>query len=352
MKYIFTPGPVKMSKDILKIGSTQVPYFRNEKFSNILIECEEMLLDIVNAPKESRVLFITASGTAGMEASIYNLVDKNDKVLIINGGVFGQRFVDICDLYELNYIEYKVDKDNNLSNTKDLEKFKNIDVLLINGHETSIGLLYDLKSIGDYCKKNNILNVVDGISMFVTDELDMQKFNIDLLIVSSNKGLALAPGLVMVILTKKAINKIKEVKSLYFNFKDYLKDGIRGQTPYTPAISIILQLHFRLQQIIKNGIENEIKKAKKVATYFRENIKNLPLKCYTKYMSNGMTPLMVTNQKSAYEIVKDLDEKYDIVVAPNGGELKDKIFRVSHMGDISIEYTDILIKALKDYYKS
>lgn len=349
-KYIFTPGPVKMSDDILAIGAEQTPYFRNAEFSKILLECEKNLLKIVNAPKESKVLFLTASGTAGMESTVQNLIAKDDKTIIINGGGFGQRFVDICNLHNIENINLKLEN-NNLSDTKILQKYSDSNVLLINAHETSIGTLYDLESVGDFCKSNDILNIVDGISMFVTDELDMQKFSIDALILSSQKGLALPPGISMIILTPNVMKRLQPKSSIYFDFKRYLTDGERGQTPFTPAVTILLQLHFRINQIVKNGIENEIQKAKDIAEYFRDSIKDLPLKLFSDFMPNAITTLTPTDGKLAWIIVKDLDEKYNVIVTPNGGELKDKIFRVSHMGAMTKEYTDILIDALYDYYK-
>lgn len=348
-KHIFTPGPVKMSKDILAIGGMQTPYFRNNEFSEILLDCEKNLLKIVNAPQGSRVLFLTASGTAGMEAAVQNLLNKEDKIVVINGGTFGQRFVDICAIHDLNHVDFKVNNDN-LCDTKNLKKNKNATALLINAHETSIGLLYDLHSIGNFCKKNNIFNIVDAISMFVTDKLDMCYHNIDALIISSHKGLALPPGLSMVILSPKAVERVNPRHQLYFDFNSYINDGKRGQTPFTPAVTIILQLQARLQQIIDDGIESEINKAKEISSYFRDSIKTLPLKAFSNFMPNALTTLTPTDDKSASTIVKDLDEKYNVVVAPNGGALKDKAFRVSHMGAVTKEYTDILIDALFNYY--
>jgi aspartate aminotransferase-like enzyme len=186
--------------------------------------------------------------------------------------------------------------------------------------------------------------------MFVTDRLDMCYHNIDALIISSHKGLALPPGLSMVVLSPKAIKKVNPKHQLYFDFNSYLNDGKRGQTPFTPAVTIILQLQTRLQQIIDTGVDAQIQKAKNIASYFRESIKELPLKTFSDFMPNALTTLTPTDDKSASTIVKDLDEKYNVVVAPNGGELKDKIFRVSHMGAMTKEYTDVLIDALFNYY--
>ncbi len=348
-KYIFTPGPVKMYEETLKLGSIQTPYFRNEEFSKVVLECEENLLKIANAPKGSRVVFLTASGTAGMEAAVQNLINKDDKVLAINGGGFGERFVEICDIHNLNAINCKVE--DNLEDCSILNKYKDSNILLINAHETSIGTLYNLDSISKFVKKNNMLNIVDAISMFVTDDIDMINQNIDALIISSHKGLALPPGLSMVILSPKAIEKVNPKHQLYFDFNAYLKDGQRGQTPFTPAVTIIFQLQQRLNQIVEDGIEFHKNKAKEIAKYFRDEVKSLPLKEFSSFMPNAMTTLTPIDDKSAYEIVQVLDEKYDCIVAPNGGNLKDKIFRVSHMGDMSKEYIDKLIDALYDYYK-
>jgi len=347
---IFTPGPVKMSKEILEIGSKQTPYFRNQAFSDVVLRSEELLLEFLNAPKGSRVVFLTASGTAGMEASVMNLLNSNDNALVVTGGGFGERFASLCESYSIKH-----DRLNpNMGNLKDIDTLvdgSKYSAFVVNAHETSVGLLYDLEAIGGFTKKHNLFNIVDAISMFVTDEINMQKHNIDAVIVSGQKGLALPPGLTMVVLSPKAMDRLNSVNSHYFNFKNYLKDGERGQTPYTPAVTIILQLLARLEQIKKDGgIESTIQKAKEIATYFREQIKDLPLEFYTNFMPNAMTTLTPKNSKSAFDIVQDLEDNYKIVICPNGGELRDKIFRVSHMGDMTKEDVNLLVNSLKSYY--
>lgn len=347
---IFTPGPVRMSEEILELGAKQTPYFRNRAFSDVTFACENGLLEMVNAPEGSKVIFLTASGTAGMEAAVMNLLSGEDKTLVVNGGGFGARFVHICDTHGVPYTDFKV-KDSNLADIENLAPDEKHTALVVNAHETSVGHLYDLDAMGDYALKNDMFYIVDAISMLVTDPLDMQKSNIDVIIASSQKGFALPPGLTMVVLSPKAIERVRDIRSLYFNFKDYLANGERGQTPYTPAVTIMLQLEARLNQIQqRGGIEQSINSAKEVAQYFRENIKALPLKETTPYMPNAMTALTPTDGKSAMDIVNDLEANYKVVVCPNGGAERDTIFRVSHMGEVTKEYTDILIDALYDYY--
>ena len=347
---IFTPGPVKMSKEILQVGAKQTPYFRNSEFSDVTFACENGLLEIVNAPEGSKVIFLTASGTAGMESAVMNLLNKNDNALVVNGGGFGARFVDICATHKVPHTNFKV-KNTNLTDIESLAPSETHTALVVNAHETSVGHLYNLDAMGEYATKNDMLYIVDAISMLVTDPLDMQQSNIDVVIAGSQKGLALPPGLSMVILSPKAIKKLQDINSLYFNFKDYLKNGERGQSPYTPAVTIMLQLEARLKQIKKRGgVAQSIANAKEVANYFRENIKALPLKEYTPYMPNAMTTLTPTDERSAMDIVNDLEENYKVMVCPNGGAERDSIFRISHMGEMTKEYTDILINALHDYY--
>jgi aspartate aminotransferase-like enzyme len=226
-----------------------------------------------------------------------------------------------------------------------------IDTFIINAHETTIGRLYDLKKVGNFCRKNKLLNIVDAISTFVCDTIDMKTQSIDALILSSNKGLALPPGLGMVILTPNAIKRLKKHTSVYFDFKNYIQNMKRGQTPFTPTISIINQLHFRLKQLDKYGIKKEVKKKKKLANYFRKKITKLPLKFYVDTMPNGMTTLTPTDGQLAYKIIEDFKQQYNIVLTPSGGALANKLIRVSHMGEMNKKYLDILINSLYRYYK-
>ncbi len=348
--YIFTPGPVKMSEEILKIGAQQTPYFRNSAFSDVTYACENGMLEMVNAPQGSKAIFLAASGTAGMESAVMNLLSKDDNALVVNGGGFGARFVDICATHAIPHTDFKV-SNTNLADIETLAPSENYSALVVNAHETSIGHLYDLDAMGAYAKKNDLLYIVDAISMLVTDPLDMQQSNIDVVIASSQKGLALPPGLTMVILAPSAIAKIKDIDSLYFNYKNYLTNGERGQSPYTPAVTIMLQLEARLAQIKqRGGVAQSIANAKEIAQYFRANIKSLPVKEYTPFMPNAMTTLTPTDGRSAMDVVNALEENYKVMVCPNGGPEREIVFRISHMGEMTKAYTDVLIDAMHDYY--
>lgn len=346
-KTLFTPGPVPMSEETLRIGGEQVPYFRNSVFSEVVLECERLLLKLVGAYEGSRVVFMSASGTAAMEAAIINLFSPDSRLLVVNGGAFGQRFCDICSLHGIEYqpihaatsgpIEYPEAK---------------ADALLINGHETTTGRLYNLKQSGEYCRSRRMLHVVDGISMFVTDELNMQRQSIDALILSSHKGLALPPGLCMVILAPAALTALQtRPQSFYFNFQPYLNDIKRGQTPFTPTVGIINALLKRLQQIDREGMEHHNTKARILAARFRSGIAKFPLRFFVSDRPNAMTSLERTDGGDARQLVRDLEERYGMVLTPNGGALASRVFRVFHMGEQTVEDVDALLAALTSYFE-
>lgn len=348
-QYIFTPGPVPMSKKTLKIAGEQVPYFRNKFFSNKMFESKKLLLKLVNAEKGSNIVFLGGSGTSAMEASILNILSSKDESLVLNAGGFGQRFVDICKLNKIKTNEIRLKRNEEI-------KFNNIEVkkskaFIINAHETTIGRLFNLEKTGEFCKKNKLLHIVDAISAFVCDEIDMKKQNIDVLILSSNKGLALAPGLSMIVLSPNVIKRLNNVDSIYFNFKEYLSNIKRGQTPFTPPVSILLQLNQKLKELDKKSIKKVNNKTAELAKYFRKKIKDLPYKFYVKDMSNAMTSIVPVNGEKAWEIVEYFEKNYNIVLTPSGGELKDKLIRVSHMGEMNKKYIDVLVSHLKKYHK-
>ena len=361
MKIInFTVGPVQMDKETRRLGKNQIPYFRTPEFSSLMKENEKLLCEFFDAPDESRVIFMTASGTASMEASVMNFFTPQDKVLVVNGGSFGHRLVELCSIHEIPFEEIKLDYGKAL--TKEiLDRYegKGFTGFLIQLCETSTGIKYNMKLAGDFCKRNNILFFVDAISGFLADEFSMKKMNVDIAITGSQKALALPPGLSLITINKTAIEKCcsNKIKSMYFNLQDYLKNGERGQTPFTPAVGTLIQLSDKLKRIKANGgIQAENKKYSEQAAYFRSKVKSegLPFKMFIEEedASNCVTALMhKDSQINAYSIFEKLKDEYGIWVCPNGGDLKEKVFRVGHIGAITKKEIDRLIKAFKSLQK-
>ncbi len=347
----FTVGPVQANEEIRAMGQEQVPYFRTTEFSNLMLENEQLVKKFAHASEDAKAVFLTASGTGAMEAAVFNTLTKEDKALIVNGGSFGQRFVDLCALYEIPYTEIKLAFGESLKK-EHLAKYanQNYTAFLVNVHETSTGVRYDMDLIHDFCQANNLFLIADNISSFLADEFDMAKLGVDIMIASSQKALACPPGISLLILSPKALDRINNhnVQCLYLNLKLALDNATRGQTPFTPAVGILRQINKRLNQIdVAGGEATEIAKVRDLALYFRENIKDLPLENISESYSNAVTALK-PQRENAYEIFTKLKDEYHIWICPNGGEMKDKVFRVGHIGALTTADYDRLIAALKD----
>ncbi len=350
-KLNFTVGPVQSSDQILAIGKEQVPYFRTAEFSELMFENERLVKEFTNAKEDSKVVFITGSGTASMEASVINTLSKKDKALVVNGGSFGARFADILKTHEIPFDEIKLEVGQPL--TKEiLANYNPADytAFLVNIHETSTGVHYDLDLIHQFCAKNDLFLIVDAISSFLADEIDLIKNNVDIMITGSQKALACPPGISLIVLSRRACKRVAETdpKCVYLNLKSALDNATRGQTPFTPAVSILIQINARLKQIeAEGGVQKEVERTKALAEYFRENIKDLPFEMVTTSPSNAVTALY-SKTASANDIFLELKDNYNIWVCPNGGELKDKIFRVGHIGYLQKSDYDTLLKAFND----
>lgn len=347
----FTVGPVMSCEEVRTIGAEQVPYFRTPEFSKIMFENENLMKKFAKADENARVVFLTGSGTAAMEAAIINVFDTKDKVLIVNGGSFGQRFVKICQIHQIPYTEIKLEIGKKLTQEM-LDQYDGKDYtgFLVNIHETSTGVHYDPVMISEFCKKNNMFLLVDAISSFLADEFDMEKLGVDLMLTGSQKALACPPGISVIVLSEHAVQRVyeKTPQCLYLDLKEALKNGERGQTPFTPAVGILRQIHARLLEIEKaGGVEAETAKIASLAADFREKIKDMPFEIPSESMSNAVTPLHPLNV-SAYKIFETLKDEYHIWVCPNGGDLAEKIFRVGHIGALTTDDNTSLVEALKD----
>ena len=349
----FTVGPVQSNDSVLSIGAEQVPYFRTSEFSELMLENERLIKKFAHCSNDSRVVFITGSGSAGMEASIMNTLSSDDKVIVINGGTFGERFVELLSLHNIPYTEIKLEPGEALTGVH-LQQYENqgYTAFIVNKLETSTGVHYDMELISRFCKRNGLFLIADCVSSFIADSFEMEKLGVDIMITGSQKALACAPGISVLALSHKALERIKHTKSVcqYFDLKIALKDAERGQTPWTPAVGILRQINVRLKEIDDNGgVEKEIEKIAELASYFRTAIKDLPFELFTNSLSNAVTPLKPLNQ-SAYDIFLRLKDEYGIWICPNGGRLKDIVFRVGHIGHLTINDYDVLIEAFKDLH--
>lgn len=347
----FTVGPVMSDENIRMIGAEQVPYFRTPEFSAVMLENERLMKKFAKAKEDSRAVFLTGSGTAAMEATIMNTLSSKDKVIVVNGGSFGQRFVELCEMYGIPYDQIKIENGKALTcDMLEIYDKKGYTGFIVNVHETSTGVHYDMDLISEFCRNNGLFLIVDAISSFLADPFDMSSLEVDVMITGSQKALACPPGVSVIVLSPKAIDRVmsNDIKCMYLNLKSALKNGERGQTPYTPAVGILLQINERLKRIDENGgVDFEIEKVEELANDFREKIQSLPFDIFSESLSNAVTPLHPKNV-SAKDVFRILKDEYNIWICPNGGDLAEKVFRVGHIGALTKKDNTILVNAMKD----
>ena len=347
---LFTVGPVEMFDRTLKVRGEPIPYFRNQAFSNVMFELDNNLKELLHT-KESRIVYLTASGTSAMDATILNLFTKKDRLLIVNGGSFGQRFCDIAAFYNIPYDQVVVEPDNDLKE-EDFKPFENnhYDGVLVNIDETSCAKLYDINIIEQFALRHNALLVVDAISSFLCDPYDMDKHHIDVTIFSSQKGLCISPGLAFVALSPRAVARINDEHGTYYSeYKDYLKNMERGQTPFTPAVGTVFEALDMSRYIKEISLESWLKRVEDNAKYFRGELVKRGYKLPEYKMSNAVTMFFTPNE-SAGALKEHLASK-GLYINPSSGKYAKDAVRVAHIGDLDKEDYDILLKEIDNFYQ-
>lgn len=340
------PGPVQMRADVLCLGSRQPEYFRNDQFSYWLLALEAKFLRVLGLTSDCAVIFLTGSGTAGMEAVAANFLPASD-VLAISSGQFGERMCHIAE--RRGCIPEKISIDTSRSageNLRDagLDKYR---LCFSTIAETSNGYFLDPKAIRAAGLPDDSLLLCDGITAAFVDEFAVA--SVDALIIGSQKGLGLSPGMCFVVLSKKAQNEIYQGKicdSLYFDFRLYLEDMKRGQTPFTPNVTVLYQLDRTLDNMAaEGGLGGIIDKRKRLADSFRQRLGSNNIRYNSLYVSNCVT-VINTESIDAESVVYKLKEERGITVATNSPPYKKTHFRVSHMGDNTSEDMEVAADAI------
>lgn len=336
MEYLLMiPGPVMLSERVLKAMSRQMIPHRGEEFKQLFSECLEILKDVFRTDND--VLILNGSGTCGMEAAIAGLVGKNDKMLAVSNGKFGERFAEIGRIYG-NVVELKFEwgKPIDLERVEDALSGDGFKVVSFVHNETSTGMLNPAREIASIAKDHGALVVMDGITSIGGDDVRVDEWGIDIAIVGSQKCLGAPPGLCAVSVSDDAWNAMKD-GAYYHDLKKYRKSAQSRETPYTPSIPLFFALHEALMMIREEGMENRIKRHRKLSRAVREGVTSIGLELFPQPDEHSSYSNTVTAIKTppgmGDEIRKKMREN-GVIVAGGQEHLKGKIFRIASMGNI------------------
>ena len=348
-KLLMVLGPVEIEKDILKEAAKPQEYMRTEDYTKKWLRIFENLKYVFQT--RNPVVVFASSGTGAMEAAVTNALSSSERAICINGGTFGKRWGEICKKHGIETTELTVEfgKSPKAEDVRNLlAQYPDTKAVFATLNETSSGALTDIKSIGEIIKNYpDTLFIVDCVSGLLTDEFLPDEWGVDIAVSASQKAFALPPGLGFMSVSSKALEfaKKSDLRNFYFDIFDYVDNAKRGQTPFTPAVSLVNQLDKRLEKIKKEGLENYRLRYKKNTEFLREGLKNLGLKILAENPANCTTAVM-TNNFDASMVVKIMREKYNIEIAPSGGELKTKLFRIGNYGNITEKDIKKCLKAL------
>lgn len=347
---LFTAGPTEIEEEILKLGAVPQVYMRISEFSERLKKIYRNLQYIFQT--SSPVLMFASSGTGALNAAVSNFIAENDEVLVINGGSFGQRWRELCESVKAKITEVKVDFGTSVDPAKIAEllnKNQAFKAVFATLDETSSGALTDVKSIGKIVKNNpETLFIVDAVSGLLVEPFEMDKWGVDVAVTASQKALAIPPGLSFMAVSEKAAAKAETVSTrpYYFDVLKYLTDWKRGQTPFTPAVGLIFQLERRLEKICAEGLEHYQSRYRSLTEKLRIGMKEIGFDLIAEQPANCISGYW-TGKTDAWKLVSVMADKYEISLAPSGGELKTKMFRIGNFGDVTSADIDDLLKKLK-----
>ncbi len=352
MEQLRIPGPTPLPNEVLQAMTKQMINHRGGEFGQMLNGITAKLKQLFQTKED--VFVLTGSGTGGLEAAIVNTLSPGDKVLSVSTGVFGDRFANIAkqfgaDVTPLNF-EWGKAADVNAVR-KALHAEPKIKAVLVTHNETSTGVTNDLGSISSVVKEFDKLLLVDAISSLGSIDLPVDGWHCDVAVTGSQKGWMVPPGLAMVSVSQEAwkAHANARMPHFYWDFtraKSYLE---KGQTPWTPAVSVVYALAVSLDMMLKEGLTNIIARHARVGKAARAGIKRLGLSLFAEesHASNTVTAVAASNGLDTKKVVQILREEHKIVLSGGQQKLDGKIFRIGHLGWVTEDDIKAVISALK-----
>ena len=345
------PGPTPCPPEALEAMSRQMIPHRGTEFAQLLNSITAKLKQVFQTTGD--ILLLTASGTGGLEAAIVNTLSPGDKVLSVSNGVFGDRFAAIAEQYgaQVKRLTFEwgqpVDPD---AVREALASDTDIKAVLVTHNETSTGITNDLKCISSVVKGLDRLLIVDAISSLSSIDLPVDEWSCDVVVAGSQKGWMIPPGLTMLSVSKEAWNAHAQAKMprFYWDFTkawDYLQ---KGQTPWTPAVSLCFALDVTLDSILQEGLANVIARHARIGQMTRTGVKSLDLPLFAEesHASNTVTAVGARDRLSIPKLIQILRDEHNVNLAGGQQRLSGKIFRIGHLGLVSEDDIKTVLQAL------
>ncbi len=324
---------------------------RGPEFQAMIHRCTERLKEVFKT--DGDVLILTGSGTGAMEAAVVNVLSPGDQVLCVSIGVFGDRLAQMAEAFGASVTKltatWGTPADPEAIRSA-LAENPDIKAVLVTHNETSTGVTNDMAAISSVVKGAGKLLVVDAISSLSSLPFYTDEWGCDVVMSGSQKGYMVPPGLAFISVSAEGWKAFEEARMprFYWDFgraKSYLN---RGQTPWTPAVSVFYGLDAALERMLDEGMDAIFERHARIAQRTRDGVKELGLKLFAdeSCASNTVTAVNVPEGVELPALMRQLQADHDVVLAGGQGALDGKIMRVGHLGYITDEDITQVLSAL------
>lgn len=351
---LLNPGPVNVDERVRRSMLRMDICHREEEFSFILKGVRQKIVRAFGIEKDYTVVIFNSSGTGSLEAAIISSISPNGKLLIINNGIYGERIAKIASVHNIDkaVLNFGFGSPVDLpAIRRALENDKRIEAVAMVHHETSTGMLNPVHNVGVITKRLNRIFIIDSISGLAGEELNFRSSNIGVCVGTVYKCIESITGLSFVIIKKSIITEIERYpkRSFYFDIINNLRDQENGATSFTPSVQLYYALDKALDILIKEGVANRIKRYRDISNVLRNGFRRLGLRFYLQDegLSNTLTALYLPAGVS-YSSLHDALKKKGFIIYAGQSKLKDKIFRVANMGNLTKTDARRFLKTLKD----
>ncbi len=345
------PGPTPCPPQALEAMGRQMMNHRGKEFAEFLNSITDRLKQVFQTKGE--VFLVTASGTGGMESAIVNTLSPGDKVLSVTNGFFGDRFGDIAvaygaDVTRLSFEWGKPVEPDEVARA--LRADKDIKATLVTHNETSTGVTNDLCQISRVVSEFDSLLLVDAISSLGCIDLPVDEWRCDVVVTGSQKGWMVPPGLAMVSVSERAwqAHARARMPRCYWDFSRIRNAYQKGQTPWTPAVSVCYALDITLDMMLNEGLESIFQRHARLGQRTRDGIKALGLSMFADEhcASDTVTAVSGSDGVDIPELIRILREQHQVIVAGGMDRLAGKIFRIGHLGYVDDADIESFLQAL------
>jgi aspartate aminotransferase-like enzyme len=333
--YLLSPGPTPIPNEVALAMSETMIHHRTPQFNQIFDEARQGLKKLFGTKND--VLMLASSGTGAMEASVANLFSPGDKVLVINGGKFGERWLNIANAFGLNPVELKVEWGQAVkvdAVEKQLKAHADLKGVMIQASETSTTVLHPVKEIAKLTK-NGPLILVDGVTAVGVVSIPLDEWGLDVLVTGSQKAMMLPPGLGFIALSDRAWERTKQatLPRFYFDLNLERKNQQKGSGAFTPAVSLIFGARASLEMMQREGLDRVYARHARMSRATRAAATALGLKLLAPDSpSPAATGVYLPDGIDADQVLDYLRDHMNITLAEGQDQLKGKVIRIAHVG--------------------